>query len=356
MYIRLPSFRTLASFALLQSLPHNQSINQSTMPFPRMPIARVPLLRRQCINFSTKRVLFNVSPTKQTATPPPPPPPQSKKGYNKFAIAFVSLAFLGASYKWYKGDCPRNNNNNNNLITIHEDLKPYTVKLSTKDTPFQTNYTLVGSGVRTLSISTFKVYGMGIYMADEDFHLVAKIIDSNYLSKTFIDTNDDKFKGLSHRERVKLALNDPIKSEIILNSLLDGGVRFLIKMTPIIKSNLTFIREGGIVKSLKNSPEYNDLDGYPGAHDIVEKGIEEIRKAYDRKGSLVINDDLVMELNKDNLLQFYYYKVKANKFYTMGHVQEPLVGKILFRNYLSANKPLCEEARSEFVDKITESL
>ncbi|CAL9736924.1 hypothetical protein MOSE0_K10814 [Monosporozyma servazzii] len=297
------------------------------------------------LNFSTQQVLFNTSSTQKT-TPP-------KKRYNKFAIGIVSVALLGASYRWYKGDCPRKNNN---LITIHEDLKPYTVNLSTEDTPFQTNYTLVGSGVRTLSISTFKVYGMGIYMADEDFPLVAKIIDSNYLSKTFIDTNDGKFKDLSHKEKVKLALNDPVKSEIILNSLLDGGVRLLIKMTPIIKSNLTFIREGGIVKSLKNSPEYNNLKDYPGAHDIVEKGIEEIRKAYDRKGSLVINDDLVMELNKESLLQFYFYKIKANKFFTMGHVEEPLVGKILFRNYLSANKPLCEEARREFVDKITENL
>ena len=227
-----------------------------------MIAAKLPLLRplvgqtlrtpatAKCItsrfHFSTKRLLFNASTEKTTTSQPPPPPsPPPKRANSKFVTGVVTLAILGAGYKWYNGNCHKHNND---FITIHEDLKPYTVKLSTEDTPFQTNYTLVGSGTRTLTISTFKVYGMGIYMADEDFPLVSKIIDSNYLSKTFIDINDGQYKDLSHKEKVKLALNDPVKSEIIINSLLDGGVRFFFKMTPIIKSNLTFVRDGGIVK------------------------------------------------------------------------------------------------------------
>lgn len=271
--------------------------------------------------------------------------PQPTKGKSKWGLGIGALVLAFGGYKLYQ--C-QSNNGNNDFITIHEDLKPYTMKLSTEDNPFQTNYTLVGSGVRTLSISTYKVYAMGIYMADEDIPLVSKILDSNFISKTFIDDNTNE--SLTHGEKIQKALNDPVKSEILVNSLLDGGVRFLIKMTPIIKSNLTFVREGGIVKSLKNSNEYTD----PSGHEVIEKGINDIRKAFTHKGSLVINDDLIMELDKKNILQFYYYNIKQNKFYTMGHVDEPLIGKILFRNYLSAKKPLCEEARFDFVKKIVE--
>lgn len=305
------------------------------------------------LNFSTKPRLFQGGTTTTTTNPvtPPSPPSKNKSSSRKWIYGIGSLSLLALCYNWY---CQRTQGNND-FITIHKDLKPYTMKLSTNDTPFQTNYTLVGSGVRILPISTFKVYALGIYMADEDLPLVSKILDTKYLSKTFID-DDKEDPNTSHAEKVKAALNDPVKSEIIINSLLDGGVRFLIKMTPIIKSNLTFIREGGIIKSLKNSPEYNDLERFPGLHDIIDTGINDIRKAYNRKGSLVINDDLVMELNHENAMKFYYYNVKQNKFFTMGQVTEPLLGKILFRNYLSANKPLCEEARRDFVEKIVELL
>lgn len=297
------------------------------------------------LNISTKPVLYNTS---SSSSPSPSPSVPSCNRKRKIFIGLASLAALGIGYRWYTGKCPRDSN----FISVHEDLKPYTTHLYTKDTPFQNNYTLLGSGVRTLSISTYKVYGMGIYIADDDLPLVSKVLDTNYLSRTFID--DPDFKNLSHREKVKLALNDPIKSEIIVNSLLDAGVRFLIKMTPIIRSNLTFVREGGIVKFLKTSPEYNDPIKYPGDRDLIDSGINEVRKAFTHKGSLVVNDDLIMELKKDNVLQFYYYNVKNNKFFVMGQVNEPLIGKILFRSYLSANKPLCEDARHNFVNEITQ--
>lgn len=301
------------------------------------------------LNFSTKPVLHNTS----SPSPSSSPSSFSSSGSSsnrkkKFFIGLASLAALGISYRWYTGKCPRDCD----FISVHEDLKPYATHLNTKDTPFQHNYTLLGSGVRTLSISSYKVYGMGIYIADDDLPLVSKVLDTTYLSTTFID--DPEFKNLSHKQKIKLALNDPVKSEIIINSLLDAGVRFLIEMTPIIRSNLTFVREGGIVKCLKSSPEYTNPSKYPGARDLINAGVDEVRKAFTQKGSLVVNDDLVMELKRDNVLQFYYYNVKKNKFFIMGQVNEPLIGKILFRSYLSANKPLCEDARQNFVNEITE--
>lgn len=295
------------------------------------------------LNFSTKPVLLN----KSTSSSSLSSSTTSSNGKKKLFIGLASLAALGVGYKWYTGKCPRDYG----FISVHEDLKPYSTHLYTKDTPFQNNYTLLGSGVRTLSISSYKVYGMGIYIADDDLPLVSKVLDTNYLSKAFID--DPNFEDLSHKQKVKLALNDPVKSEVIINSLLDAGVKFLIKMTPIIKSNLTFVREGGIVKFLKTSPEYNDSIKYPGDHELIDSGIDEVRKAFTHKGSLLVNDDLIMELKKDNVLQFYYYNAKRDKTFTMGQVTEPLIGKILFRGYLSANEPLCEDARDNFVNEIT---
>lgn len=319
----------------------------------KLPVLRqfnTPLLRKNFnninntfkiitrLNFSSKPTLPNNNPTSFTS---------NRK--RNILIGLASLSALGIGYSWwhthkYPSDC--------GFISVHEDIKPYPTHLYTRDTPFQDNYILLGSGVRSLPISSYKVYGMGIYVADQDLPLISKILNSELLSKLFI--NDPNFKNLSNRERIKLALNDPTNSQVILNSLLDSGVRFLIQMTPIVKSNLTFVREGGIVKFLMASPEYNDPIKYPGDHDLIQSGINEVRNAFTQKGSLSVNDDLIMELKKGNVLQLYYYNVKHNKIFTMGHVNEPLVGKILFRGYLSANKPLCEDARSNFVNKLSE--
>ncbi|CCK72879.1 Aim18p KNAG_0M00260 [Huiozyma naganishii CBS 8797] len=223
------------------------------------------------------------------------------------------------------------------------ELKPFAQHITTRDTPFATDYTLLGTGVRSVTIPSFKVYAVGMYLADGDDKLVTKVFNSPYLSESVIDKDPKQ----SHVANLKLALDDPQRSRELVGEFIDSGPRLLCQMTPIINTNLTFVREGGFIKSLKQSAEYNSPDN----KERVEAGIEQVRKAFDAKGSLLRNDDFVMELKSNGDLQFYHFNAKKKQYTVMGVVKEPIVGKILFRAYLSGPRALCEEAREATAEK-----
>lgn len=70
-------------------------------------------------------------------------------------------------------------------------------------------------------------------MAVEDKHLVAEVLDSKFLSQAFIDTESSSSLVKSHQEKLRDALNDPAKAPILINNLLDSGIRLMSKNTPI---------------------------------------------------------------------------------------------------------------------------
>lgn len=207
--------------------------------------------------------------------------------------------------------------------------------------PLSTNYSLLGLGVRSVIVESFKVYGLGIYIADDDRKLVPMVLNSFFLKRTFIDTDESK----THKENVKAALDDPEKSVILARNLLDSGVRMTAKFTPIKNTNLTFVREG-IIKTIWNHPDSE------ANKEILEKGIDELRLAFNKKGSFLKDDDLLMELNADGSLQMTYINSKRGDIYKMDLVKEPAVGRFLFSQYMSGPKPLSVECKNE----ITKSL
>ena len=209
--------------------------------------------------------------------------------------------------------------------------------------PLSTNYSLLGLGVRSVIVESFKVYGLGIYIADDDRKLVPMILNSFFLKKTFIDLDESK----THKENVKLALDDPEKSVILARNLLDGGVRMTAKFTPIKNTNLTFVREG-IIKTILNHPEAE------ANKEILEKGIDELRVAFNKKGSFLKDDDLLMELNADGSLQMTYINSKNGDIYKMDLVKEPAVGRFLFSQYMSGPKPLSVECKNEITKSIVD--
>ncbi|SMN19141.1 similar to Saccharomyces cerevisiae YHR198C AIM18 Putative protein of unknown function [Maudiozyma saulgeensis] len=209
--------------------------------------------------------------------------------------------------------------------------------------PLSTNYSLLGLGVRSVIVESFKVYGLGIYIADSDRKLVPMILNSFFLKKAFIDTDESK----THKENVKAALDDPVKSVILARNLLDGGVRMTAKFTPIKNTNLTFVREG-IIKTIWNHPDAE------ANKEILEKGIDELRKAFNKKGSFLKDDDLLMELNADGSLQITYVNCKHGDIYKMDLVKEPAVGRFLFSQYMSGPNPLSVPCKNEIVKSLVD--
>ena len=77
-------------------------------------------------------------------------------------------------------------------VAVDKSIDPFPTHLSAPDFPLSTKYTMLGFGTRAVTFLSFKVYGLGIYAADEDLELIPKVLDSKFLSSAFIDFDPSK--------------------------------------------------------------------------------------------------------------------------------------------------------------------
>lgn len=252
---------------------------------------------------------------------------------NNSAIAYAvaagsaGLAAL-ASYEKVQSDS-NIQDDAQNTVNVDSSVTPFPTKLGPPTFPLSTEYSLLGYGFRSVTFVSFRVYALGIYIADQDKPLVPTVLDSNFMSTAFIDTDPSK----SHSENVKQALDNPSKSGVLIGNLLDGGARMLAKLTPVRNTDFNHLRDG-FIRTILNHPEAKNNQ------EKLSAGLEELRQAFTEKGKVAKDDDLLVELQANGALQFLYYNRKKDQVLTMGRVDEPLVGKYLFSQYMSGPKPL----------------
>lgn len=304
-------------------------------PVNRTLIRNIITRNLKVAKFSTFLTLRNTASASATASKATVTTP--KKGRNPWVAATLGLGTGALLYAWLR----RQKEEDIKYFEVDENINAFPNILRPPLYPFDVSFSLLGLGVRSVTIATFKVYALGIYIADADKKLVPKILNSNFLKSTFIDTDSTK----THNENVKAALDDPQKSTVLARNLLDGGVRMAAKFTPIKNTNLTFVREG-IIKTLLNHPNAEENK------DLLDKGIEELRNSFNKKGSFLKDDDLLMELKSDGSLQLTYMDNKHGEIYPMNIVKEPMIGRFLFSQYMSGPKPLSAACK----DQITKTL
>ncbi|CEP60982.1 chalcone isomerase domain-containing protein LALA0_S02e04104g [Lachancea lanzarotensis] len=229
----------------------------------------------------------------------------------------------------------------NESVKVDNSVAPFPTQLGPPDFPLTTSYTLLGFGTRSVTFVNFKVYALGLYVAKQDLALISQILSTNYLSQAFVDTDASK----SHSENIELAFRDPVKSRTLVGNLIDGGVRMTAKITPIRNTDFNHLREG-LIKSILNHPDAKSNQ------EVVSKGIQQLKDAFIRKGSVPKNDDLLIELQVNGSLQLAYRSRKSGEQVMLGRVDEPLIGRLLFSQYLSGPKPLSSSARDSFVSKV----
>lgn len=189
--------------------------------------------------------------------------------------------------------------------------------IESSEPSFDGNFILLGTGTRSLPISYFKVYSIGIYL--------------DMLKRNNI---------LATRQ------GQAESTEEMINDIIESHTPIIIKMTPLMNSNLTFIRETGLIKSIKNSVILKD------DQTRLEKCVDDIRQAYNYKHSLGINDDLYMQFSEDQSVQFYYFNNKSKELVKMGKTTDPLVNKILLKTYLEGDTAMVPDAKKMFVDNL----
>ncbi|CDO92191.1 unnamed protein product [Kluyveromyces dobzhanskii CBS 2104] len=226
-------------------------------------------------------------------------------------------------------------------IPVDKSIDPFPTQLSPPEFPISTKYVMLGSGTRAVTFLSFKVYGLGIYTAVEDLGLIPKVLNSKYISTAFVDSDPTK----SHKENLKVALDDPEISRVLITDLLDGGIRLVAKITPIRNTDFNHLKDG-LIKSILGHPDSKKDE------ERLGKGLQQLRDAFSRKGSVPKNNDLLLELQANGHLQLSYFDRKTGESNQLGHVEETLIGKLLFTQYLSGPKPLSPSTKESVVSKI----
>lgn len=219
---------------------------------------------------------------------------------------------------------------------------PVKVKVGSQD------FDLLGVGVRYVSIFSFHVYALGVYIASEDRALAKSILDGAV--------------ELSPEHDLKSALLDPELGTKIFTHLLDHGVRLDFRIVPVRNTDFGHWRDA-FVRNIIGHPlfkQINSLDGAD-AKDIASKlgeGINEFKVALSRKLSVPKGNILHMTRDSSGALHLLYYKSTDEKaqdveIIDLGTVQNPNVSKILALQYLAGKYVSSENTRMNVVEGLT---
>lgn len=206
-------------------------------------------------------------------------------------------------------------------VTVEQSISPFPTALSPEVNPNLTqSFSLLGHGVRYVTFLKFKVYGIGVYIADADVAKARSIVSD----------------ALGARAD---ALSDPQESANVVQKLLDNHVRFAVRICPVRNTDYSHLKDG-LIKSTLAHPMSKEH------RDAVGAGLDELRQVFQgRKGSVPKNHLLFLEVLQNGSLLVSYEDPKRATVVPMGTMSEPLVGQILMLQYLSGKKPLSEELR-----------
>lgn len=213
-------------------------------------------------------------------------------------------------------------------VTVDSSISPFPTALSPEVNPnLSQKYSLLGYGVRYVTFLSFKVYGIGAYIANTDVAKARRVIGDALRSDPG-------------------ALTDPEESAKVVQKLLDEKVQFAVRICPVRNTDYSHLKDG-LIKSTLAHPLSK-------AHrDDVGAGLDELRQVFlGRRGSVPKDHLLYLEVLKDGSLLVSYEDPKKAVVTPLGVVKEPLVGRILMLQYLSGRKPLSEELRRSCGEKL----
>lgn len=196
-----------------------------------------------------------------------------------------------------------------------------------------TDYQLLGYGIRSVTFVGFKVYGIAIYIATDDVSKTKKILNQNYLS-TF---------GTENHSLTEL-LTIPEFSTEIISKLLEENIRFTARISPVRNTDFNHLKDG-LIKSILAHPQSKELK------EAVNNGLEELRDVFNgHRGSVPKDHALWISKLPQGKLKISYENPQKNLLIHMGQINEPVISKLLFLQYLSGKKPLSEPLRKSCND------
>lgn len=206
-------------------------------------------------------------------------------------------------------------------VQVDNAIDPFPVTIGKGNLPVSSEYTLIASGVRSVTFIGFKVYGAGMYVSKKDEGKIAATI-RKYTAQTGKSVAD--------------VLNDKEVSQQIVDEIATS-VPYALRITPVRNTDFGHLKDG-LTKSILASPMAKTM------REEVATGLEQLRKVFSGfKGSVPKNHDLWVVSNTREVSINY----DANT--DMGVITEPCIARVVLVLYLSNARVLSEPLRKSFV-------
>lgn len=214
-------------------------------------------------------------------------------------------------------------------------------------------YTLLGLGIRSVSIFSIQVYVMGLYIRTQDISaLQARLIH-------LINPNASTLVP-SEKDELKKRLLDPVESTEIWETLLrDTGIKSAWRIAPTRNTDFAHLRDGWItgikrgtqeaataLRAKASGPAETDYEN-ESFGDAV-KNFKDLFTGGGRapKGSVV----MLVRDGAGALDILFQEPSKTQGLENMGRVLDPRIGKLVWMGYLAGKNVSSEAARKGVVD------
>jgi hypothetical protein len=204
-----------------------------------------------------------------------------------------------------------------------------------------TEYTLVGLGLRTVTMFGIQVYLVGMYVATADVaRLQAHLIKSvNPIATTLVP---------SERDSLRATLLDHTKGEEEWDALLrEAGCRTLFRIVPVRDASLAHMRDALVTAATSRGTQRGYTDqGFGNA-------IGEFKHFFGR-GNAAKGKEVLLCREDNGALVVYFGDGRTRGRQELGRVADERFSRMLWLNYLGGKKVASEQARANIVEGIME--
>ena len=214
-------------------------------------------------------------------------------------------------------------------------------------------YTLVGLGIRTVSLFRIQVYVLGLYVRTKDI---------SALQARFIHYINPAASTLVPHEKTQLrqALLDPTKStEIWENVMKDTPVKTAWRIVPTRNTDFAHLRDGWITgikrgtqaaaAALKERATGPAETGYES--ESFGESIRQFKDIFTGGGSAPKGSVVMMLRNQKGALDIFFQQPnKTQGLERMGGIQDPRIGTLVWMGYLAGKNVSSEAAREGVAD------
>jgi hypothetical protein len=230
----------------------------------------------------------------------------------------------------------------------------------------ETEYHLLGLGIRTVSIFSIQVYVVGLYIATADIAT---------LQQSLIREIDPVATTLVPNEKTKLhdLLMDPIKGEEIFNTLLKkGGIRSAIRIVPTRNTDWMHMRDGFVRGITARSQHFASLPPPPtttstdtgssaGAASGGEfqdssfgEALNQFKAIFTGSKRKLPKEEILYLTRSPSGSTSAIHEDKSGTRTYMGSVHDERVGRLLWLGYMAGKGVSSEEARRSVVEGCVE--